>query len=105
VRPPAAAFRGSDSDRLSGFQQCAKGRLANLVVRVGWRIWTVQKNLRIRGRSKGRALAALRATAGAVADMNHGRPYTSELLAGTKGRTPDLLSHYEGGSFVAGSSR
>ena len=38
-------------------------------------------------------------------DLNHGRPYTGELLAGTKGRTPDLRSHDEGGSFAAGRAR
>ena len=38
-------------------------------------------------------------------DLNHGRPYTGELLAGTKGRTPDLRSDDEGGSFAAGRAR
>ncbi len=38
-------------------------------------------------------------------DLNHGRPSIGELLAGTKGRTPDLLSDDEGGSFAAGRAR
>jgi hypothetical protein len=38
-------------------------------------------------------------------DLNLGQPYIGVLLAGTKGRTPDLRSDDEGGSFAAGRAR